>query len=100
MLNEKELCIQHFIYQITNPLHKILSRLLLKLIIPTNDKDMEKVKDFINYTSKTLNKQNAFYRFKNICTTFIMPLNEAPLYISDKSLLKDVICKWRLKIGR
>lgn len=100
MFNKKELCIRHPIYQVTNRFHKLLSRVLMKLIIATNKESMQKIIDFVNYTFKTLNRQNAFYTFKNIWCTFMMPLDEAPLHLSDKSEHRRVIAQWRLKIGR
>lgn len=100
MLNEKELCIRHPIYIVSNPYHKLMCRIILKLIIITNENFMKEIKSFVNYTSKTLNRQNSLCRFKNIWCTFMMPLDEAPLRLFDKSLHRQVISQWRLRLGK
>jgi len=98
---DKEALAPHYPCLITNPyLWKLMSWLLFKLIIFTTKDHTPAIKLFINYTTKTLSPKNFTYRISNLWCTFAMPLNKTPLYISDKSMHKQIIAKWRLKVGK
>jgi|WetSurMetagenome_2_1015567.scaffolds.fasta_scaffold392326_2 hypothetical protein len=100
MFDEEELY-NNFPYRISNPyLWRFMSWLLLKLIIVTNKEYVPDIQLFINYTTKTMKFQNAMYRLSNLWYTFIIPLEKVPLHIFHKSLHKQMICKWRLQVGR
>jgi hypothetical protein len=91
----------HSFCRITNPYFwKFMSWLLFKQIIFTKAEHLPAIALFIYHTTKTMNFQNIQYRLGNLWCTFIMPINKASLYISNKDIRKQIISRWRLKVGR